>query len=301
MVVDQASALDAVLHGLRLADTCYCRTSLSAPWGLDQPDCSNVTFHFVASGPCWLRVAGELRELAPGDLVVFPRGSRHRLLGAPRVPETAVLELPVADEPASELTHGGGGTPSLVLCGGAWFETPEPMLTALLPDVLTVRASEDDWVRSTVTLMAQEARRARPGGQTVIARLSDILIIHALREWLGTSPEAERGWLGALRDPSIGPALLAMHETPSEPWTVASLAATAHLSRAAFSERFTRLVAQPPMSYLRGLRIRRAAERLRAGETVAAVARRSGYGSVAAFSRAFKQVTGTSPSRLADD
>jgi transcriptional regulator GlxA family with amidase domain len=122
--------------------------------------------------------------------------------------------------------------------------------------------------------------------------------VHALRVWL-ESPDAERGWLGALRDPSLGRALLAMHEAPEDPWTVESLAATAHLSRAAFAERFTSFVGVPPMTYVRGLRVRRAADRLRAGEPVGAVAQRSGYGSVAAFSRAFKQATGMTPSAVA--
>jgi AraC-like DNA-binding protein len=301
VVVDQPSALDEVLHGLRLADTCYCRTSLSAPWGLDQSASPGVvTFHFIASGPCWLRLHGETLELAPGDLVLFPRGAAHRLLGAPDVPDAALLALPIGDEPASEITHGGGGEPSLVLCGGASFETPEPTLVALLPDVLTVRASEDEegWVGSTLRLMRLEAERPRPGGQTMIARLSDILVVHALRVWLA-GPDADRGWLGALRDHWLGPALLAVHEMPEEPWTVESLAAKAHLSRAAFAERFTRLVGTPPMSYVRERRMRRASERLLAGEAVGAVARRSGYGSVAAFSRAFKQVTGEPPSRRA--
>jgi AraC-like DNA-binding protein len=296
VIVDQtSSALDEVLHGLRLVDSCYCRTELTAPWGLAMAECSNITFHFIADGGCWLESAAGLQELAVGDLVVFPGGAHHRLLGAPDVPRRSILDLPLPDkQPASYISHGGGGRPALVLCGGAAFDPPEQPLVNLLPDLLSI-GDDDGWVGSTLKLVGLEAAEPRPGGETVIARLFDILIIHAVREWLATSPDAHNGWLGALRDPHVGRALALVHEAPDDPHTVASLAAAAHMSRAAFAERFTALVGIAPMAYVTHHRMRVATELLR-DLTPSEVAHRVGYGSVAAFSRAYKRTVGVPPS-----
>jgi AraC-like DNA-binding protein len=299
VIVDQESgphALDEVLHGLRLADTCYCRTELSEPWGLDMAECSNVTFHFVAAGTCWVESSDGLERLGVGDLVVFPGGAHHRLLCAPDVALRWVLDLPLADqtEPASELSHGGGGKPALVLCGGAAFDPPDQPLVGFLPGRLTIGATGDGWVDSTLELMGLEAARRRPGGELVIGRLCDILVIHAVREWLATSEEAQTGWLGALRDPHLGRALLRMHREPARPHTVASLAAAAHMSRGAFAERFARLVGTPPLAYLTMRRMELATELMR-DRTPSEVAPLVGYGSVAAFSRAYKRTVGFPP------
>ena len=301
MLVDQSSeALDRVLHGLRLADSCYCRTELTAPWGLDMAECSNITFHFIAEGRCWLESADGVRELAEGDLVLFPRGARHRLLGSRDVPPAWVLQLPLPDqtEPASSLAHGGGGEPALVLCGGAAWDPPDEPLVGQLPELMTV-GGDDAWVGSTLALMGREAAEPRPGGETVIARLCDILIIHAVREWLASSPDARAGWLGALRDPYVGRALALIHRAPDEPHTVASLAAEAHMSRAAFAERFTALVGMAPMAYVTRRRMQLATELMRDhGLSPSEAARRAGYGSVAAFSRAYKRTMGVPPSAV---
>jgi AraC-like DNA-binding protein len=303
VIVDQASeqdqrALDEVLHGLRVVETCYCRTELTAPWGLDMAECPNLLFHFVAAGDCWLESAQGLRRLRVGDLVVFPRGAQHRLLGAPDVAARWVLALPLPDqkEAAIELSHGGGGEPALVLCGGAAFDPPDQPLVSLLPELMTVGANDGEVVASMLRLMGLEAADRRPGGETVIGRLCDILMVHAVREWLATSPEARRGWLGALRDPHIGRALLRMHNEPAEPHTVASLAAAAHMSRGAFAERFARLVGRPPLAYLTDRRMQLATELMRVhGYAPSEVAPLVGYGSVAAFSRAYKRTIGVPP------
>jgi AraC-like DNA-binding protein len=300
VIVDQASerALDEVLHDLRLADTCYCRTELTAPWGLDMEECSNITFHFVAAGSCWLESSEGLHRLRVGDLAVFPRGAHHRLLHTPDVADRWVLELPLPgqEEPAAELTHGGGGEPGLVLCGGAAFDPPDQPLVGVLPELLTIGASGDGAVGTTLRLMGLEADRRRPGGETVIGRLFDILVIHAVREWLATSPDAQSGWLGALRDPHVGRALRLIHEQPARRHTVASLAAAAHMSRGAFAERFARLVGMPPLAYLTERRMHLATELMRErGYAPSEVAPLVGYGSVAAFSRAYKRTIGLPP------
>ncbi len=305
--VDQSSeivrgeqALHEVLHGLRVVDSCYCRTELSAPWALRMADCDAITFHFVAAGSAWLSGNGSRIRLAAGDLAVFPHGAAHRLEGVPDTPERWVLDLPIdPGEPADELHHGGGGEACLIICAGARFDPPEQPLAALLPELIDLRgdAGEDrELVGATLDAMRIESAARRPGGETVITRLCDILVISAVRKWLATSAEAQSGWVGALRDPSLGPALLAMHREPEHEWSVAELARTAHMSRATFAAHFSAEVGRTPLAYLTERRMELAAGLLREdGLSLGQVATRVGYGSVAAFSRAYKRTLGVSP------
>jgi AraC-like DNA-binding protein len=293
-----------VLGGLRVEGSCYCRTELTAPWGLDFAPCAGVSFHFVAEGSCWFVLDGQSRALQAGDLVVLPAGHPHGLRSRPDVPAAAVLRLPdaIGDRPVSHLRHGGAGSPTLVLCGGTRFTEPHSALVAALPPVLQIGRDASpgpDWIASTMAVMGAEAAHARPGGETVIARLCDVLVIHAVRRWLEDSTAARSGWLGALRDERIGPVLALMHRHPERPWTVASLAAAAHLSRALFAQRFTELVGEPPIGYLTRRRMEVATTLLRQGTTISQAARHAGYGSVAAFSRAYKHFTGAPPSAAA--
>jgi AraC-like DNA-binding protein len=136
----------------------------------------------------------------------------------------------------------------------------------------------------------------RPGGEAVITRLADVLIIQAIRWWMESDPSAQSGWLGALRDDQIGRALSLIHGDPSRDWTVAALADELAMSRSAFAARFTELVGEPVMRYVTRWRMRVAVNALRdEGATVAELAERLGYRSEAAFARAFKRVTGVAP------
>lgn len=139
----------------------------------------------------------------------------------------------------------------------------------------------------------------RPGGEAVITRLADVLVIQALRQWLAHDPAARTGWLGALADDRIGRVLAQVHRDPSRDWTVTSLAAAASMSRSAFAARFTDLVGETAMAYVTRWRMHVAADALTSGDaTVAELAGRLGYRSEAAFSRAFSRTVGESPGAL---
>ena len=151
-------------------------------------------------------------------------------------------------------------------------------------------------MQGTLRLIATETRHPRPGGEAVITRLSDILVIQAIRAWIGTADAAQAGWLGALRDPQIGAALALIHSDPARAWTVAELAGELAMSRSAFAARFTELVGEPVVQYLTRWRMQVATEALREdGATVAELAGALGYRSEAAFARAFKRVVGVAP------
>jgi AraC-like DNA-binding protein len=172
-------------------------------------------------------------------------------------------------------------------------------LIAVLPETIHVEASSSPqagWLQSTLSLMAAEAQELRPGGEAVITRLGDILVIQALRSWIATDPAGQTGWLGALRDPQVGRAIALIHRAPARPWTVAALAHEVAMSRSAFAARFTELTGGPVMRYVARTRMHLAWSALKEeGATVAELASRLGYRSEAAFSRAFKRIVGVPP------
>ncbi|WP_244237242.1 helix-turn-helix transcriptional regulator [Corallococcus llansteffanensis] len=150
--------------------------------------------------------------------------------------------------------------------------------------------------------MAAEAEALRPGGETVVTRLADILVIQTIRAWLAHAPEARTGWLGALQDPQVGRALVLIHRDPARDWTLAALAKEAAMSRSAFAARFTQRVGMPAMQYLVHWRMQVAASLLREEDAgLADVAGRMGYQSEAAFSRAFKRCVGVAPGTFRRD
>ncbi len=307
METDPWKSLDPLgeaLHFLRMSGIFYCRSEFTAPWALALPafaDC--VMFHIVTEGQCWLEVDGAARHLLrPGDLALVPHGEGHRLASEPGTQAAKLFDLPreeVGDR-YELLRHGGGGAQAIVICGVVRFDHPAArQLIRLLPKQINVNgwsSSEMDWIQSTLRLMANEARELRAGGETVITRLADILVIQAIRSWIASDPAAQTGWLGALRDKQIGRAIALIHRHPGTAWTLASLAARVGMSRSAFAERFTQLVGESAMHYVLKWKMHTASIWIKENDvTLSEVAARLGYESEAAFSRAFKRVVGVSP------
>jgi AraC-like DNA-binding protein len=296
--------LGEALHFLRMSGTFYCRSELTAPWALALPAVKGcLSFHVVTSGRCWLEVEGaEPRLLQAGDLALMPHGEGHRLSSEPGVPAPRIDELPHEDvsDRYAILRHGGGGAATSLVCGAVRFEQPAAHhLVKLLPRTICIDAAVSpqlEWMHSTLRLMAAEAKELRPGGETVITRLADILVIQAIRAWIEHDPAAQTGWLGALQDKHIGHALSLIHRDPAHPWTLASLASEVAMSRSAFAARFTELVCEPVMRYVTRWRMNVALTWLQENNVgLADLASRLGYQSEAAFHRAFKRIIGFSP------
>jgi len=235
--------LGEALHFLRMSGIIYCRSEFTAPWGLALPAMEGyLMFHFVTSGRCWLEVEGaERRLLQPGDLALVPHGQGHRLASAPGIPAAKLFDLPrqQVSERYEILRHGGGGAATSLVCGAVCFDHPAAhRLVKLLPSMICIEASSSpqmEWINSTLRFMAAEAKEPRPGGETVITRLADILVIQAIRSWIDQDPAAQTGWLGALQDSQIGRAISLIHRDPARAWTVASLATEVAMSRSAFA------------------------------------------------------------------
>ena len=296
--------LGEALHSLRMSGAFYCRSEFTEPWGLTLPPLPGyLWFHVVTSGRVSVDVGdGEPARLQTGDVALVTQGAGHRLGSDPAAPAPGILELPRVEisDLYEVLHHGGGGPLTRMMCGAVRFDHPAARnLVALLPEIIYLDAASTPdliWMQSTLSLMAAETKQMRPGGEAVITRLADVLIIQAIRWWMESDPTAQSGWLGALRDNQIGRALALIHGDPARAWTVATLADELAMSRSAFAARFTELVGEPVMAYVTRWRMRVAVNALRdEGATVAELANRLGYRSEAAFARAFKRVTGVAP------
>ncbi|MGF1464779.1 MAG: AraC family transcriptional regulator [Sandaracinaceae bacterium] len=302
-----ADRLTETLHHLRLSGTLYCTAELTAPWGIAIPAFDDVMmFVMVTTGELWLEVPGEdARRIGPGSLALLPRGNAHALRSDRTADLTPLHDVPVV--PVSEqyetASLGGGGPCTRVTYGIHRFDhAAARRLVELLPAVLQLDAWEGgegvEWIASTLRLVAREAQAPRPGGEIVVTRLADVLVVQMIRTWLATD-QARQGWLGALRDPRLGRALAAVHRDPAAPWTLPRLAREAGMSRSAFAARFAETVGEPPMAYVTDWRMRLARSLLRDGDTsVGEIAARVGYRSDAAFGRAFKRAFGASPGRV---
>ena len=298
--------LGEVLHMLRLTGTLHCHAELTAPWGLSIPaiaDC--MVLEIVNAGRCWLELAGEEpRELREGSLVLLPHGTAHQLRSAIDATTQPLFDIPVEklSDRYEVMRHGGGGDFTQITAGIVRVDrSAVGNLLSLFPKVLQIDAWDDEsgWLQSTLRFIAQEARELKPGGETVITRLTDVLIIQLIRTWVDSMSSANQGWLAALRDEQIGQALVLIHQNPQHPWTLASLAQTVNMSRSAFSARFTQLVGQPAIVYLTGWRMQLAHKLIRETPlSLTAIAARVGYESEAAFSRAFKRMYGAPPGSI---
>lgn len=295
-------ALSAILRHAPVRGSLFSRAELAAPWGVETHGSSAAIFHVVLHGSGWLRVdGGPPRSFRAGDLLLMAHGHPHVLSDAPDGAATWIQKLPTTHE------HGlpcvrveGPGAHTSILCGSFRFsEEAHQLVRPQLPPVLLVQGGAGAtaaWLDQTLRLMADEVDGRRPGSELLLARLADILFVQILRSWLEQQPQAG-GWLGALSDPALGRALDLMHRRPGSPWTAEDLAKKAGLSRTAFYERFQTAVGQSPASYLATWRMTLARKTLRETSLpMIEVAGRVGYGSEAAFSRAFKRVVGQSPS-----
>jgi AraC-like DNA-binding protein len=290
--------LSEVLRELRLESAAYRVLVLRSPWRL-RFDGGLRGVHILVRGRCVLTLdGGSQHVLEPGDLVVLPRADSHVLasLDGDRAPVVSSLALARAASD-TQLTTGGEGEETVIVCGAFFVGQEDHPAVEGLPACVHVPAQggrATDWLAGISAALVAEAVEGGPGSEVVMARLSDALVTRALRHHLQTADEP--GWLRGLRDPHVSRALTAMHHELSAPWTVATLARTAGLSRAAFAGRFQRTVGRPPMDYLTQCRMRKAMTMLRVEQaTVAKVAARVGYGSEAALSAAFLRHTGTTP------
>jgi AraC-like DNA-binding protein len=310
-------ALSDVLRAVRLNGAVFFDIRAANPWVVATPAGRDIvgamfpgaehliSYHVLISGSCW---AGPPDSppvlLQAGDVIVFPHGHTHLLSSAPGMHTQADLSRYRKPEEGQSLPFSismgeqGGAEAAHFVCGflGCNVRPFNPLLAAL-PPVLRVRDAAGT-LSAYVQAALAESRLPRIGGECVLSRLSELMFVEVIRQYLEGLPPDRADWLAGLRDPHVGRALNALHRTPARAWDLPSLARHVGLSRTVLAERFSQFVGRPPMQYLANWRMQLATSHLLAGgESVAEIANRVGYDSESAFSRTFKKLVGSSPSQ----
>jgi AraC-like DNA-binding protein len=305
------SLLSDVLGRIRLTGSLFLKGANSAPWAFDSPgSCALVdllapgaerliVFHVVRSGHMWISAGGHQVELEAGELAILPASHRH-LMGSSEFAEPVAIRDLLPPTPWNDipvLRHGGDGEMTELVCG--YFRCDELLFNSFLrslPPVIKIRP-----VGTAAALLEAVLSRALEDGPhgegAMTARLPELLLVEALRLYSSAAPLAT-GWLAATNDPVVSRALKLIHDDPVRDWSVDDLARAAATSRSVLGERFRALLGQSPIHYLVEWRMQLAASLLVSTDLrLAAIAERSGYGSEAAFSRAFHRHVGMSPAQ----
>ncbi|GAB4512504.1 MAG: AraC family transcriptional regulator [Anaerolineae bacterium] len=299
MSIPPQDALNRVIHMLRLEARQFHRLGLAAPWGIQFNAAHQSSFHIIESGSAWLLspAHSEPLRLGTGDLIVITNQPGYQLVDDPDSSSRPLAE--VVDMLRLHHTHQ---TPTTtVLCNSfeAAYGGLYPLF-ALLPPWIHVRGENgraQDWLSTVIYFIFEEMRMAKPGYETIVGYMMQVIFIMVLRYWIENHPPEESGWLGALYHPYIGQVLALMHHQPEQRWTVDALAAEVSMSRSNLATQFTMLVGESPMRYLTRLRMHLAVQMLSDdnGLPLESIAQRVGYSSAFAFSKAFKRLIGVSP------
>ncbi len=310
-------ALSEILRDARLVGGVFLNGEFTEPWrvrtAVTAADCSPhlgrtdhfVLFHFVIEGRLTVRMAEtEPLRFSPGQAVIFPHNDRHTLSGDRRAETVSAADVTTIPAPGElmAIRHGGGGAVTRIVCGflGGALIAGDPLFSALPPllryDCATERSGA--LVRASFELAASETAHARPGSDAMLARLSEFLFIEAVRAHIAAADADGEGLLQALQDRGLSRAIALIHRHPERSWTVEDLAGASGASRSSLNQKFPRHLGRAPAEYLNAHRMRLAARALDAGHSaMGAIAEAVGYGSEAAFSRAFKRFHGVPPSQ----
>ena len=319
-----ADVLSEVLSAVRLTGSVFFDVTAASPWVAEAPPSAQIAsdihpgaqhaieYHVLTRGSCWISIVDgapfEPVRLHEGDIVLIPQGEPHALSSTPGLRATPDLDIHRRPNDGGRLpfklrtgADGTGGDVHLI-CGFFTCDVRpfNPLLEAL-PRFLRVgrgaSAATDGLLNQFILLVADETKHQRAGAQSVLTKLSELMLIEAVRTYMDQLAPETAGWLSGLRDPLVGRALALLHAEPARPWTLDELAAACGASRSGLVGRFTQLMGYAPIQYLTRWRMQLAAKRLgERGAKVAAVAQDVGYESEAAFSRAFKKFCGQSPS-----
>lgn len=310
--------LSDVLRTVRLTGAVFFDVQANAPWVAEQPPREKVlprilpgaehliAYHVIIEGRCFANVVGQAPfEAEAGEIIVFTKGSPHVMASNPGMRADPALPDALGLAGASQLpfrmTCGGEGPPSAKLVCGFLACDAQPFNPLLdnLPPVIKTRdpqGTEAGWLGQFIRFATIESSGRRAGSESILARLSELMFIEVVRRYFEALSPDEAGWLAGLRDPFVGKALALLHAGPARNWTIEELARDVGLSRSVLAERFADLIGLPPMQYLAKWRMQIAVKHLSAGTAnIATIAAETGYGSEAAFSRAFKKIVGVPP------
>ncbi len=313
MAVD---ALSNVLRTVRLTGATFFHVVAKGAWAAEQPPQAMIlskllpgaghliAYHVITEGRCFAAIVGrEPIAVEAGEVVVFTRGDPHVMSSSPgmRAAPAAgqVLDALDGGQLPFFVKYGEGPASAKLICGflACDAEPFNPLLDNLPPVMKIGNVGRTQWLGELIHLVTAESAEKRAGGESILARASELMFIEVVRRYLERLPAEQEGWLAGLRDPFVGKALSLLHAAPARNWTIEELARNVGVSRSVLAERVAEMVGIPPMQYLGKWRMQIAAGLLTGGSAgLAEIAAETGYGSEAAFSRAFKKIVGVSPS-----
>jgi len=311
--------LSEVLKVVKLQGALFFNGEFSAPWRVRAGDSCRkmapllapgaghvILYHLLTEGRARVRLDdGSHLDMSAGDIVIFPHGDPHTIENGAAT-EMMDYSRALADVLAQGLKvyrRGGGGEVTKFVCG---FMACDPDLSKVflngLPTLFKVNVRQDGagrWLENSIRFSVDEAPGYRPGSEAVLAKLSEALFVETLRAYISDLPPEQTGWLAGARDAEVGKTLALMHRSPAHPWTLASLAKEAGISRSVLAERFRHYLNEPPMAYLTRWRLQLGAQMLTStNHSVSQIAAEVGYESEAAFNRAFKREFEVPPARF---
>ncbi|MCR4269454.1 AraC family transcriptional regulator [Nitratireductor sp. ZSWI3] len=303
----RADMVSELLMGMRLFGLEYRRIQITPPFGIRFGAMEGrAQFHFVGRGPVFLRGPGaQTHTMNAGDAVLLPRGGMHALTSDPEMPCRDVTDFhadPLCGSVTAINSCSDGvcrSSDAMVFSGCMEFDlgSMHP-LVALMPEVMVVSTLLDRYpeILPLLEAMERETQGDRAGFAGILARLADVVSAFIVRAWVECGCGDASGWVAALRDPRLGRVIAALHRDPGRNWSVADLASEMGSSRSVFADRFLEITGMTPVRYLTELRMRLASQWIgRDRMPIETAAHRLGYGSQAAFSRAFKRVIGHPP------
>lgn len=296
-------ALSVLLQNVHLFETKYYRLNVTGNWSYSLTRQDTILFYLVMSGGFCIDVGNGPRETRAGDMIMIPSAHKHMSYALNyHSDEAQPLDelLTSCKDHTLDLKGDGDSEASLILIECKYDKAMIRPLLSVLPSILPEVNDEDDGrfevIDVEIRLLTLEAEHERMGKTAVINHWASIMMIECLRVYIESLPEATENWLKAMKDPFLTKALVAMHEMPSENWTINKLAEVAGMSRSSFAQRFKEVVGIPPLTYLMDYRLRLAARYLRLQQnSISRISGLVGYASDSTFSQAFKRVYGISP------
>jgi cupin len=252
--VGDMDILAQVLDRVRLGGTLLFHFELGHPWHLELPARPYALFHYLSQGSATLALGqGPEIQMTEGDFVVITRGEPHVFYSDRRAKPLRIIDIDRSSPHLGVVRHGSRAKlPSAMICGN--FTVSRPLFGSvleLLPPVLLLKPTADGgWLEAILRRMISESALERPGQRVALSRLTEVLFVEVLRSWIASLRPGQGGWLGAISDPHIGPALKLIHENPEFPWTLSDLGQRVGLGRSVFSARFTKLLGQSMHRYV---------------------------------------------------
>ena len=314
----QKSAFCQVLGDLRVSGSVVMNRHYQSPWGITVADAQQlnclldvpnsvtvVPFHLVHKGQFeFTPLNGDKQIIKAGEMIICTNGQGHTMQqGSPTKKATfsAILSgqenvaLPVGEEGE---TH--------IICGAFLLHNTRlnPLINAL-PQTLHLQTnkslpseSQTNALPSLFNLLVNEVQQSRSGQSYMLERQLEMLYAESIRAHLQQNPQAFGGWLQAVNDPRLGQALNHIHNHMDEELSVPILANIVNMSASRFSACFKELIGQPPMIYITQVRMQKAERLLReTALTINEITYQCGYGSLAAFNRAFNKFFNVGPSK----